>query len=182
MAAGFTRPYVDALLSVAGSVKAVEGLLPDLDAFSRALGAAADLRELLRNPAVDRATKGALLDAVVSRLGTGPLSARLLRVLLANRRLPRLADLIAAIRERLDREENVVQARVRSARLLESGDAEALRKALEGRTRRTVRLVSEADPSLLGGFVVKVGSEVYDASLSTRLQRVRAALHEGTHA
>jgi F-type H+-transporting ATPase subunit delta len=180
--AGFTRPYVDALLAVAGSPAAVAALLPDLEAFSRALGAAADLREVLRNPAVDRAAKVALLDAVAARLGTAPLAARLLRVLLANRRLPHLAEVVAAIRARLDREENVVEAQVRSARPLESGDAEALRKALEGRTRRTVRLVSEADPVLLGGFVVKVGSEVYDASLSTRLQRARAAIREGTHA
>jgi F-type H+-transporting ATPase subunit delta len=182
VAAGFTRPYVDALLSVAGSPQAVAALLPDLEGFSRALAAAADLRELLRNPAVDRAMKAALLDAVALRLGMGALSARMLGVLLANRRLTHLAEVIAAIRERLDREENVVEARVRSARPLGSGDAEALRKALEGQTRRTVRLVSEADPSLLGGFVVKVGSEVYDTSLSTRLQRVRAALHEGMHA
>jgi F-type H+-transporting ATPase subunit delta len=177
--AGFTRPYVDALLAVAGSPAAVAALMPDIEAFSRALGAAADLREVLRNPAVDRAAKVALLDAVAARLGTAPLAARLLRVLLVNRRLP---EVVAAIRARLDREENVVEAQVRSARPLESGDAEALRKALEGRTRRTVRLVSEADPVLLGGFVVKVGSEVYDASLSTRLQRARAAIREGTHA
>lgn len=182
MAAGFTRPYVDALLSVAGSTQAVEALLPDLDGFARALGAAPDLREVLRNPAVDRATKSALLGAVATRLATGPLATRLLEVLLANRRLPRLGDVIAAIRERLDREQNVMEARVRSARPLGDEEAETLRRALEERTRRTVRLVSQVEPSLLGGFVVRIGSEVYDASLDTRLRRVQAAFHEGTHA
>jgi len=182
MAAGFTRPYVDALLAVAGSPKAVEALLPDLEGFSRMLGASPDLREVLRNPAVDRATKTSLLDAVAHRLGTGPLAARLLGVLLGNRRLTRLVDLVAAIRERLDREENIVEARVRSARPLEGGEADALRRILEERTRRRIRLLAEAESSLLGGFVVRIGSEVYDTSLSTRLQRVRAALHEGTHA
>jgi len=181
VAAGFTRPYVDALLSVAGSAKAVAALLPELDGFARALGAAPDLREVLRNPAVDRATKAKLLETVLAKLGTGPLAARLLAVLLANRRLAHLFEVISAVRERLDREENVVEARVRSARPLEEGEAETLRKTLEGRTRRTVRLRPEAEPSLLGGFVVRIGSEVYDASLSTRLQRVRAAFHEGMH-
>lgn len=181
MATGFTRPYVDALLSVAGSAKAVAELLPDLDGFARTLGSAPDLREVLRNPAVDRTTKAALLEAVLARLGTGPLAGRLLGVLLANRRLTHLPGVISAVRERLDREENVVEATVRSARALENDEAETLRKALEGRTRRTVRLRPEAEPSLLGGFVVRIGSEVYDASLATRLQRVRAALHEGTH-
>ena len=180
MAAGFTRPYVDALLSVAGSPAAVEALLPDLDAVARGLGASADLRELLRNPALDRKAKTDLLHAMTAKLGTGPLAARLLTVLLANRRLTRLADLIAAIRERLDRDQNVVEATVRSARPLGDAETAGLRTALEGRTRRTVRLLPQVEPGLLGGFVVRIGSEVYDASLAARLSRVRAALHGGT--
>ena len=182
MAAGYTKPYVDALFAVAGSVPAVEALLPDLDGFARVLGASADLREVFRNPALDRATKSELLGAVTSKLGTGPLAARLLSVLLVNRRLTHLGEVIAAVRERLDRDRRVVEANVRSARPLADDEADGIRRALEGETRRTVRLVSETEPSLLGGFVVRIGSEVYDASLDTRLRRVRAALHEGTHA
>ncbi|HQR45754.1 MAG TPA: ATP synthase F1 subunit delta [Thermoanaerobaculia bacterium] len=180
MAAGFTNSYVEALLAVAGSADAASALLPDLDAFGRALDAAPDLREVLRNPAVDRARKTELLAAVTAKLGTAPLAARLLAVLLANRRLARLAEVIAAVRERLDRDRNVVEARVQAARPLTDAEAEGIRRALEGRTRRTVRLRTETEPALLGGFVVRIGSEVYDASLATRLARVRAALHEGS--
>ena len=177
MAAGFTKPYVDALLAVAGSPGAAAALLPDLDAFGRAMDTAPDLREVLRNPAVERARKADLLAAVTAKLGAAPLAARLLGVLLVNRRLPHLHEVIAAVRERLDRDENVVEAHVRAARPLADAEAEAIRKSLEGRTRRTVRLRTETDPALLGGFVVRIGSEVYDASLATRLARVRAALH-----
>ncbi|HUM02174.1 MAG TPA: ATP synthase F1 subunit delta [Thermoanaerobaculia bacterium] len=182
MAAGFTKPYVDALFAVAGTIPAVEALLPDLDGFAHVLSASADLREVFRNPALDRSAKSELLGAVTEKLGTGPLAARLLSVLLLNRRLTHLGEVVAAVRERLDYDQHVVEAKVRSARPLEAAEAGALREALEGRTRRTVRLVAEAEPSLLGGFVVRIGSEVYDASLATRLRRVRAALHEGMHA
>ncbi len=180
MATGFARPYVDALLAVAGSPAAVAALLPDLEAFERALEESPDLRDVLRNPVLDRGTKSRLLGEVTAKLGTGPLASRLLAALLANRRITQLPGVLAAIRERLDREQNVVEARVRSARPLSEAQTEAIRKALEGKTRRTLRLKAEAEPSLLGGFVVRIGSEVYDASLATRLQHVRAALREGT--
>ncbi len=180
MAAAFTNPYVDALLAVAGSVEAAGALLPDLDAFARTLGSSPELRELLRNPAVERVRKADLLGAVTAKLGTAPLAARFLSVLLVNRRLPRLGEVIAAIRERLDRSRNVVEAHLRAARPLADAEAEEIRSALEGRTRRTVRLRTETEPALLGGFVVRIGSEVYDASLASRLARVRAALHEET--
>ena len=45
------------------------------------------------------------------------------------------------------------------------------------RTKQNVRLVSKVDPSLLGGFVVSVGSARLDASLARRLEKARAALH-----
>ena len=180
MAAGFTKPYVDALLAVAGSAEAASALLPDLDAFARTFGASAELREVLRNPAVERVRKADLLGAVTAKLTTSPLAARLLTVLLLNRRLARVGEVIAAVRERLDRDRNVVEARVQAARPLADAEADGIRTALEGRTRRTVRLRTETAPALLGGFVVQIGSEVYDASLATRLARVRAALHEET--
>lgn len=180
MAAGFTKPYVDALLAVAGSAEAASALLPDLDAFARTLGASPELREVLRNPSVERARRAELLGAITAKAATAPLAARFLSVLLANRRIAHVSEVIAAVRERLDRDRNVVEARVQAARPLADAEADEIRKALEGRTRRTVRLRTETDPALLGGFVVRIGSEVYDASLATRLARVRAAIHEGT--
>jgi F-type H+-transporting ATPase subunit delta len=103
-----------------------------------------------------------------------------LSVLLSNRRIAHVSEVIAAVRERLDRDRNVVEARVQAARPLADAEADEIRRALEGRTRRTVRLRTVTDPALLGGFVVRIGSEVYDASLANRLARVREAIHEGT--
>ncbi len=180
MAAAFTKPYIDALLAVAGSAEAAGALLADLDALDRTLGSSPELRELFRNPAVERSRKAGLLGAVTAKLGTAPLAARLCSVLLVNRRLPHLGEVIAALRERLDRDRNVVEAHVRAARPLADAEAEEIQKSLEGRTRRTVRLRTETEPALLGGFVIRIGSEVYDASLATRLSRVRASLHEET--
>lgn len=180
MAAGFTKPYVDALLAVAGSAEAASALLPDLDAIARTLGTSPELREILRNPAVERSRKADLLAAITAKAGTAPLAARFLSVLLANRRIAHVSEVIAAVRERLDRDRNVVEAHVQAARPLAQAEADAIGKALEGRTQRTVRLKVETDPALLGGFVVRIGSEVYDASLATRLARVRAALHGGS--
>ena len=74
MAAGFTKPYVDALLAVAGSAEATSALLPDLDAFARTLGASPDLREVLRNPSVERAHKAAVWSVGRHQLEVGLVS------------------------------------------------------------------------------------------------------------
>ncbi len=49
---------------------------------------------------------------------------------------------------------------------------EQLRRAVGSRVAVDIRV----DPALLGGMIVKVGSRMVDASLSSRLQRLRLAM------
>jgi len=172
----FVKPYVDALFAVGGSA-GVEALVPELDAFARMLGASAELREVLQHPGLDRKKKDELVDALAKKAELGALATRFVHVLSGNRRLIHLPDVLAAVRARLDRQGNVVEARLRTAATLAAPETEALVRTLEARTKKKVRLLSTTEPALLGGFVVRIGSEVYDASLATRLARVRAALH-----
>jgi len=136
-----------------------------------------ELARTLRNPGLPKARREALLQAVAERAGCGALGRRLRGVVLANRRLTALPDLLAAIRKRLDREGNTLEARVATARPLDPALAEEIRALVGRRTAKGIRLVPVVDPALLGGFVVTVGSARYDASLARRLEKAREALH-----
>lgn len=172
----FTRPYVDALFEVAGSADAVEALLPSLDAVAEALEGSEELRVFATNPAIGRNEKRALVAALAARAGAPDVAARLLRALLDRGRFLALASVLEAIRSRLDEARGVVEATLLSVAPLGEDAERGIREALEARTRTRVRLRTELDPSLLSGFVVRLGSEVFDASLSRRLARARKAL------
>lgn len=172
----FARPYVDALFEVAGSADAVDALLPSLDTVARAFETSAELRELVANPGFGRKEKRALVASLAEAAKAPEVSGRLLRALLDRGRLLKLAGVLEALREQLDVERGVVEATVRSAAPLGAEAERGIREALEGRTGTRVRLRTELDPSLLSGFVVRLGSEVFDASLSRRLARARKAL------
>jgi F-type H+-transporting ATPase subunit delta len=172
----FARPYVDALFEVAASADAVEALLPSLDTVARALDSSEELRAFLANPGVGRAERRGLVASLAAAAKAPPHAERLLRALLDRGRLPKLPAVLAAVRERLDVERGVVEATVLSAGPLDDGAATGIREALEARTGTKVRLRTEIDPSLLSGFVVRLGSEVFDASLARRLARARKAL------
>jgi len=180
MRARYTKPYVDALFSVAGGAAAVDALLPRLDTFERTLRGSDELRAVLRNPGVERERKIAIFGAIAKKDGLDGLGLRLLETLLQNHRIASLGEILAAVRERLDSVGNVVQASVTAARPLDAAAARDIQTALEARTRKSVRLSQSVDPALLAGFVVRVGSEVYDASLAQRLAKARRALHTAT--
>jgi F0F1-type ATP synthase delta subunit len=51
-----------------------------------------------------------------------------------------------------------------------------LKNALKNITKMDVEVENQVDPSLLGGFVVKVGSTIYDNSLKGQLRLLKAEL------
>jgi F-type H+-transporting ATPase subunit delta len=178
----FARPYVDALFEVAGSADAVDALLPSLDAVARALEGSEELRVFVTNPGIGRKEKRALVASLAETAKAPEVAARLLRALLDRGRFLKLASVLEAIREQLDVERGVFEATVRSAAPLDADAETGIREALEARTGTRVRLHAELDPSLLSGFVVRIGSEVFDASLSRRLARARKALESASGA
>jgi F-type H+-transporting ATPase subunit delta len=179
MSARIARPYVDAFFAVA---KEPGAELAALEAFRHAYDLSPELGKVLSNPGLDREKREALLRAVAARVGVPELAGRLLMILLHNGRLHILGDVLAALRARLDRETHEVEARIVTARPADAAVLESLRALVADRTKKTVRVVSAVDPSLLGGFVVSVGSARLDASLERRLEKARAALHALTPA
>jgi F-type H+-transporting ATPase subunit delta len=95
-----------------------------------------------------------------------------LEVLVRNNRINQLGSILEAWRESINRASGVAMANVRSAHQLSSAEEEELRRALEAKTGKRIDLHVETDPSLLGGFVAKIGSEVFDASVAGRLERL----------
>jgi F-type H+-transporting ATPase subunit delta len=69
-----------------------------------------------------------------------------------------------------------VRAVVTSATPLSPADLERVRRSLERRTKKTVMLEAQVDPSLIGGLVAQVGDLVLDGSVRTQLSTLRDKL------
>jgi F-type H+-transporting ATPase subunit delta len=83
--------------------------------------------------------------------------------------LPQIAAQYAALRADV---ENTVDVTVTSALPLTAEQGDLLSDALTRRLRRTVRLNTTVDPSLIGGAVVRAGDFVVDGSLRGRIARL----------
>jgi F-type H+-transporting ATPase subunit delta len=98
------------------------------------------------------------------------------RVLAENRRLPLLPEIAAQYEELRAAVENTVDVEVTSAVALDAAQSENLRRALNARLKRQVRMQNSVDSSLLGGAVVRAGDLVIDGSLKGRLERLATEL------
>ena len=111
-----------------------------------------------------------------------PIVLNFLRVLNRHDRLSLLPAIVRQVRASWDRKQNRLPVTVRSAVPLDETAQAALTARLTTMIHATPILRLEVDPSLIGGLVIQVGDDVYDASVRTRLARLRDRLIESqTH-
>jgi F-type H+-transporting ATPase subunit delta len=170
------RVYAKALFDIGVETGSVGQIYDDLHAVHNALnGLEPDLRTFFYLPRLRRDDKRRILNLAfegkISRTVLG-----VLHVLVDKRRESLLDNIVDEFDRYKDVNENRVQARVVSATKLDDDLREALRSALEERTRKSVVLTETVDPEVLGGLRVKVGDRVLDGTLRRSLQDMRRNL------
>lgn len=172
----YARALFDVVLAE-GNVESVQG---ELQGFADLVTANPPLASTFGNPAIPAARKRGVVEALVARAGAISTPLRKLLLLLADRdRLMLLPDVAAAYRERLLAHQRVLRGEVTTAAPLAAEQLRRLEEGLGQATGRRVILDARVDPSIIGGAVTRIGSTVYDGSVTTQLQRMKQALVEG---
>lgn len=100
-------------------------------------------------------------------------------MLLADKRRMSVANLVALeFLEKYDERRGVLRAKAKTAYPMNADQQEELRKALEEKTGREVRITNEIDEQLLGGVVVTIGEMQIDGSVARELELVKEELME----
>jgi F-type H+-transporting ATPase subunit delta len=168
--------YADALADVALSQENADQVRNELASFVGLLRESPELRAVLESPAVSRANKRAAVEALVARMGASRTLRNFLLVVVDRRRTALLPEMQRALDARLDERMGITRAEVTSARGLDEAARAQLRSALERLTGGQVEARYEIDPALIAGAVVRVHSTIYDGSVRTQLERLRARL------
>jgi F-type H+-transporting ATPase subunit delta len=172
------RPYANALYELAsaeGSVAAVESGLVDI---SQLVVQSPDFARLLRSPVINADDKARAVDVILGKVGASPMVSNLVKVVARNGRMFAPPDLIMAYRARAGAGRGETTADVTSAAPLTQAQLSALADALKARLGKQVALNTSVDPGLIGGLVVKVGSQMIDSSLKTKLTAMKIAMKE----
>ena len=136
------------------------------------------LQRALSHPAIPASRKRAVLEQLLSLSPVHPILSRVLLLLADRDRLVLLPDLADAYRARLMDHQQIVRARVTTAVALPSDRISALEQGLVAATGRQVQLQVDVDPAILGGAVARIGSTVYDGSITTQLEKLKQRLVE----
>ena len=168
--------YANALADVVLEQGAAEPVRKQLAEFVRLYEESANLRNFLASPAVERETKHAVIEKLGARLGASKVIRNFLFVVIDNRRIHSLPEILESFERVLQQREGVAEAEVASAAEMNESQKASLMKTLERATGKKIVAKYSLKPELLGGAVVRIGDTIYDGSVRTQLNQLRARL------
>jgi ATP synthase F1 delta subunit len=165
------RVYADALFEAAKEKDKLEEIHSELDEFADFMDESNDMRVFFFSPYFSSDEKRAAIGETVS--GASEEFVNFLELLAEKHRMP----VVFLIRKRFDElwaEENKrLEVTLTSAIELDQSVVDQVGKEVERQTDRTIDMQAEVDPDILGGLVLRVGNRVLDASLRSKLDRLR---------
>jgi F-type H+-transporting ATPase subunit delta len=169
----YARALFDVALQEKGDLERAGQELADFDAL---LTEQPLLKKVLLNPAVPVPRKRAAMVELTVLAKMSPVVAKLLILLAERDRMIILPDLVASYSDRLLSYRQVIRAEVTTATPLAATQAETIERQLTHATGRTVTMQMRVDPGIIGGLVAKLGSTVYDGSITRQLQKMKHKL------
>jgi F-type H+-transporting ATPase subunit delta len=174
--ASLSGRYATALFELAADGRTIETVEASLAKVRAALDQSDDFKALTTSPLVAREAASKAVLSTADELGVDATTRSFLGVLAENRRLAELPAVIRAFRLLAARHRGEVTAEVASAHPLDDAQVEALKQSLRQRVGRDVNIELSVDPGLLGGLVVRIGSQMIDSSIRTRLNALASAM------
>jgi len=178
ISSGIAARYASAVFELAkdaSDLKTLESNVQDLDTV---LADSSDIRDLINSPVVSREDQANAIAAVAKKMKLMPIVSNTLALMASKRRLFVLPALVAQLRALIAEEKGEITAEVISAKAMTKTQTDKLAKAIKARIGKDVKIDATVDEELIGGLVIKVGSQMIDTSIRSKLNSLSNVMKE----
>jgi F-type H+-transporting ATPase subunit delta len=178
ISSGIAKRYATAVFELAKEANSLKSLEADVDALDGALTQSADLRSLITSPVYSRDQVATAITAVAAKMKLSQIVIGTLGLMATKRRLFALPQVLTALRAQIAAEKGEVTAEITSAKALSKAQETDLVTVLKARVGKEIKLKLTVDESLIGGLVIKVGSQMIDSSIKAQLAALKNSMKE----
>jgi ATP synthase F1 delta subunit len=163
--------YARSLFEVAQEHEKLDEVRDQIGQFADALGESRELQTFFFSPYFSTEEKKNGLGTALE--GADETVENFLALLIENHRMPALFRVRRELDAMWQDVNKLLPVQITSAVELDEAVAKQIGEEIGRQTGRKVELTSTVDPDVLGGIVVRVGNSILDASIRTRLERLR---------
>lgn len=179
---GLDGTYANALYSASASQTSVEQSFAGLTKIKELLDNDARVKEIMLNPALTKDARNATVLVISEQLKLDNTVTNFLLVLAENNRLANFKGIYEKYGLLNDAYQGVVEAKVTSAKALDSKILRRLQAAISKShfvgDGKSLKLTNTIDPEILGGLVVEVGDRTVDLSIQSKVSKLNQTLNE----
>ncbi|MTT31000.1 F0F1 ATP synthase subunit delta [Terrilactibacillus sp. BCM23-1] len=173
-----SKRYASALFEVAKERGEVDTFEKDLILVNTTIVENDELNKVLNHPQIDRDDKKALVASIFNDAISQEI-VNLLYVLIDRDRENIVLDILASYQVLADKERDILDVTVTTAKPLDEKGQSALSKKLSKAVNKKLRMHTKVDDSLIGGLLLRVGDKLYDGTISGKLARFRQEIKVG---
>ena len=168
--------YATALVDIAEANNKIDAVEKDLSDLEAMVSKSADLQNLMRSPLISAGEKVKAIQAIAVKAKFQEITSNFLALLAENSRLNMVGSMINAVRMEISRRRGEISAQVQTAFKLTAAQEKSLQESLAKAVGQAVAINVEVKQDLIGGMVVTVGSQMFDASVKRKLERLKIAM------
>jgi F-type H+-transporting ATPase subunit delta len=170
------KRYAKGWLSAAKDKNSLDSVAGDTKALSGMIAGSPDLRIFLASPLASQSHQSKAMTAIAQKAGLNATTLSMLGLLIENRRLNLLPQVLVAAQAAFDAASGTAKAQVTSATPLDEKRVSEIRSSLSKKLGQDLAIETKIDPEIIGGLVVRVGSTLIDDSVKTKLDRMARRL------
>ena len=175
-----SAPYAQALMSLAKTENLSDRFGEDASSILKLLKESPDLDQFLASPVIDLDAKKAVLQQVLGDQ-VHPHIRNFLLLIVDHRRIAFLSGILKQYQALLRELNQTALAQIISTVPLNEAQQQTVRERVIALTgAQNVEIETTIDPDLIGGVIIKVGSQIIDASLRGQLRRISLRLGSTT--
>ena len=166
--------YAIALLEIAIEQNKTEEFRKEVKILKNIFQNSPEFCEILCDVNIDLAKKYSMIDKILASVNSDILS--FVKVIIKNNRAHYLYKIFKETLYRFDDYLEIQEGKLILSKEMNEKEKEKIIKSIEKNEGDKLELEEVIDPSILGGFIVTLKDNVYDASLKTKLQNLKESL------
>jgi F-type H+-transporting ATPase subunit delta len=170
-----TVRYAKALFELAKENNSFDALKKDMEFLYQCIQEIPELRFVIQSPVIKVSEKIRLFEESF-RTSFDPLTASFINLVLERRREEHLAGISRYFLGLLKKEQGIQSAELVIATPLDETLRQSVLQYITRKFKTKVELHETVDDKIIGGFILRVGDQQVDASITTKLARVKTAL------
>tara|TARA_Y100000591_G_scaffold333128_2_gene373959 strand:- start:95 stop:652 length:558 start_codon:yes stop_codon:yes gene_type:complete len=167
------KRYAKATFDLAAAENLSEAVLKDLSILKKMVNNNEDLNRLISSPTFSSNDQISVMKEIFEKQGISVLVKNLINVLIKNRRISLLVSIINAYDLIMKSNSGEIIAEVITATDLKDNQKQQIIDNLKKLTGKEIQIQSKIEPGIIAGIKVKIGSQMIDASVSTKLNNLK---------